>query len=824
MKEIELPASARLVGHRCVPAALRLPRRDDGMVDLSSYVGQSMPVSPKGVRKLLGCDLPVIDALIAAGALEEDVERRAVLKRYLLIDPDLSFQSIFIEWIAGFPTPRSYADFQRYKDMRRVCRIPASAPHPESVLDAALNFLLPMNAINRHELRGILPCTKESEEEIIRWMKHQLAETRRARFIPGTNPPDLATFRLMLPDAIASAPMTCFDPKFANVFDPPPRNVLERLCGLGPLFEAGSIHMLRRAAIVRNPQVLLNRMRAIEVLDEAFREAGHDSLPRSRQAVGAVLTDFALKETLLPLERDFPRTLAGLAWGTMLRDIEDVIGRASAEQQKQLRRWLPHDHHEPLRFRRLLAMAEKASRRDGKRRRKERSDPVADALGSIHEKLALRAEQTAGLADAGHEATLKLLGDSASDYEDFEFTSAVLQLDGTPLDHLQTVMMRCWRRAALLRLLAEDGDGKAMQRRRPGRPKAGDTRGGPSIRNVPESVRKRLAAIEREALEEDEAAADEDEFYFEYLGTMPADPEGPVVTCEPWFISLLRDGVAVRPAMLSVEMRERRRNLILRSKLPGYLGSPAGLLGFGRRGSLVFRAFAEHGTPRVIVPLVQFDHAMRIGHLLFCAQTESSCRIGEALQMTSVRSGGWEPMPNSNESIWQFLAVPKQWAGSDDPTQMEDPFRGYPVDDATLIRAAALEDLLVRRRHPGEPMPQVRPSASAAWKVGDAQYLASIDGRSIGVDIANLFYRYLGAGIVDFRSHDLRHASARGRRKTGSTIKQVAAALGNSSKLAGWYSKLTKVERSASGSPSRRTAATGRVRPQRRPERRRITS
>lgn len=808
-----------LVGHRCVPAALRLPKDEDGFVDLRPFAGRTVPVAPKGIRKLLGCDLPLIDQLLEAGALQEDVARRGKLKRYLLVDPTLTLETIHANWFETFPTPASYAEFQRYKDVRRMCRVPASSGHSERILSAALDFLLAMDAIDRSEVRGLLDCTTETAEEIVRWMRRRIGETRRARRFWEKGLVSLQTFRLMLPDEIANAPRTCFDPTFSDMFDPPAPTILARLSRLGPLFEAASIHILRRAGLVRDPRALRNRMLAIEALDQALQAAGHEAVPKSPRSIGVLLTAFALEGTLLPDMRDFPRTLAGLAWETMRNDIKAVMDHASVDARRQIGRWLPPPHDRARRFRRALFKAEQASRDAGGARRKERSDPVADALPAIHEGLARRAEQLKGLADEGHLATLALEAEDRLACKDFEFTSPVLLPDGTAPGGLQTVMMRCWRRAALLHLLAEDESGAAMQRRGPGRPRAGEERQGRSIRSVPESVRLRLAALDDDIDEdvEDGPTTAEDEFYFEYVGTMAADPDAGTETCEPMFITLLRDGTIVCPAMLSADMRERRRDLIIRFGLPGYVGSPAGLLGFGRAGSLVFRAFAEHSTARVIVPLVQFDHAMRIAHLMFCAQVESSCRIGEALQIASLSSDGWEPMPNTGSAIWQFLAVPKQWIDSPDPRLIEDPTRGYPVDDATLVRASELEALLVRRCHGGGAVPAIEPHYPGRWKLVEAPYLASFDGSTIGPDSVNLFFRYFAAGISNFRSHDLRHASARARRRAKASVKQVAAALGNSPKLAGWYSRITKAEaaskaRSASERARQRSEKDRRIR------------
>lgn len=787
----DIQAPPILVGHRCVPADLRLPKRSDGMVELTPFIGRAVPLTPKGLRALLGCDLPVIHALVDAGVLLEDVARAGLRKRYLLVDPSISFPSIYAGWLAAFPPPRDYAAFQIYKDVRSKCRIAASEPHPEFILEAALEFLIEMNAINRHELRGVLPCTKESEEEIVHWMKARLGRSRQTRFADGMPPPSLETFRLMLPDEIANAPQTCFDPTFQGAFTPPEPAVLARLARLGPMFEAGSLHILRRAALVRGQGVLSGRTRAVELLDKAFRAAGHETLPTDLKAIGDVLTAFAIDGTLVRETGDFPRTLAGYAWETIRRDVEAVAEAAAAEVRPRLLRWVPPPHPANLSYHGALAEAEGLSRKAGRRKRKRASDPVADMLPVLHEQLAKRAEQSAGLADEGHKAALALAANPGLAFKDFEFTSPVLLMDGTILDTLQTVMMRCWRRPALLRLLVLDGEGNAMQRRKPGAPRAGERREGPSIRDVKESVRTRLAALEEHG---DDGGDDDDEFYFEYVGTMAADPDTSLQTCEPWFITLLRDGAIVRPAMLPVAMRERRRDLIIQHGLPGYVGSTAGLLGFGRPGSLVFRASAEHAVPRVIVPLAQFDHAMRIAHLVFCAQAESSCRVGEALQMRPIAGDGWEPMPGTGESIWQFLAVPKQWGDSHDPLQVKDPYRRYPVDDDTITRAEELEQVLIRRCHPGGEVPPVRPSASAAWKLADAPYIVSFGEQAIGADMVNLFYRYLTAGIAAFTSHHVRHASARARRKSKATIGQVALALGNSRKLAGWYSRITEAE------------------------------
>ena len=281
------------------------------------------------------------------------------------------------------------------------------------------------------------------------------------------------------------------------------------------------------------------------------------------------------------------------------------------------------------------------------------------------------------------------------------------------------------------------------------------------------------------------AGRDPGEIIFQFLDVEADDG----VRFKPWFVPLFEAGALIHPSRLPVSMRDARRKLVIELELPDIHDKPAGMAGAdGHAGADLLEAGLAQGM--TIIPIEPFAHAMLMAYILVRVIAITMCRIGEAIQMT-YEPARWVTLNVAGRAVSAFVAIPKGWDEEDE----------LPLDDRTVKALCRLAKLTLAREGGAEIAPSISSHELAGFKRRVAPHVFAFRGKAISEDQLNYMFRLLCAGLGDFTSHCVRHASANAANEEKIEMTHIKAMLrqrGKGDKSARRYARPTDAQVAAS--------------------------
>lgn len=727
-----------------------------GWIDIELFHGQRIWITRAAAARLLDRQTQWVDRLTEARLVRHLVDGTGEL--WLHLDPAWTadhFEQVFNSTVHR---PKTLADFDAYELGRGLFGQHSETPHPDSVLDAAVDFLSEAGVFGKAELRGIITLPLEADELMKDLWKRYLGRSRAWK--GGRASLDLETFRMLLPPAIANARGTCWDEQEPDDWPAPPPQILAGLARLEIIRDQASLFMLLAAGRGVTTPYLTRMLATCRLLDELL--AAHGGDPREQSAMDAVLKEITFGDEVdLNQSTRFDHARVILL---MVQQLDAVARRSTREDGKDLRPFTLAGPFEAAGFRKALNVIGEQVKEESARRRKKSSDALSDAFGHVLAVARRRCDQVADVTDDVL-VEVAALSETESDYLDAETTSYILNEDGTYADGLQTIHLRVWKADRLWIRLHEKG--LLIYE--------------PWARN---QVRAGLASGDH---------FEKGKYYFEYRGVTALNGSTPRA---PWFARLFQCAATITPGNLPLELREKRIALIKEWQLPGWRPMKGGFLSF-RDSTHVYRMAAMDGI--VLMPLEEFDHAMRAAHLAFRAGMVVGCRVNETLQMAH-RGSEWPVLEVGSTARTGWMAVPKQSGGGGvDGNERQKRF--FMCDDDTFRYFTELAQTVIRRSHPEGGISAIPAAPSLRWKTAEKPYVFSLDGQALHADYVNVSLRYLLAGVAVCTLHDARHAAANRGWVEGESLEDTMLRLGHAS------ARMSKYYRSATASQADVAAA-----------------
>ena len=265
-----------------------------------------------------------------------------------------------------------------------------------------------------------------------------------------------------------------------------------------------------------------------------------------------------------------------------------------------------------------------------------------------------------------------------------------------------------------------------------------------------------LAGIERRPSGAGQAKANKarlDTIYILYEGSSQVEGGDPPI--EPFMVDLFRTGVLEGMTFHSSDCRDRSWEKAESVAFPinppladDLLVAPKHLRRMGR----LFRELS--GEDRIVIPLVQFYHAMALARIAARCALRWGPRIGEILQIRCDE----ECFPKTRtglEGVSYMMLLPKGWSV---------PAR-FGIDDVTRRAIFSIERFMRMRWYGGASAPLQLPSVEFGDyhrrnKITPAPYVFAKKLRALRSEHLTFFIRVLLIGVVDIRTHDGRRAFA----------------------------------------------------------------
>lgn len=753
-----IPESGTLLVHaEAVAPGMRIGAPNQKMIDLAPFAGREIELTRSGVRKVLGASHDTIKTLVRLGV----IRRRG---RFLLIDPATDGSFLYEAWVTRFGERMRHREFKAVRQVRSLCHIPRSQSYPEAVRRAAVIKLLQLRSWYNAEINGLLtvePDRLKEERKILRGLANQLARSRTP--LPqGVDPP--SEFFLDAHPFLGRCSRTCFADW--EQWAEPSRRARLRAWTAGPASAPIALYMFLAAAGQRRAAQVDQAVALLLDFDRAFARNSPGGSLQDPEAIRATLEQIIADDTMAESRRELVcRTWLELTRALRLyaadEDRDGSIGLASVVPAEPTGRG-------------QIIQALKTNfghlRPEGRLRRKERSNFLADRLLRIETVATLRMEQICHTGTKLRAAAERLASDEkhlSDRYVEEPIYTTVLDHRGELVGHgVQRCIWRVWREEAFVRLLAESG--RARQQR---------------------GLKDRVAAFD--------AAHGSGEARYVYEFVRCESVLG-APTREPWFVTVDRLGLLVSPSLLTPRQAHKRHQTLIQWKLPALQSRPAGLLGPTEHETLIWCAAADQR--RCVVHIDNQEHALRFAHAAFAGVGESFGRLHEILQQVQDQNG-WTTKPTlavrepdgKAKEIGGWKAFYK--IGRDKELAEEPGF--FP---ASLVYMAEIQELAAmtaaRGGHVDGLLPVLAPWDDLAHKVAPGPFIFQSGGRVLLPTEIHLFMRFLFAGWPRFTCHDLRHALANAMRSRGVSGPVISAALGHEDPdMWEWYAAWTERQR-----------------------------
>lgn len=717
-----------------------------GYVDLGLLRGTLVLVPFRTACILLGVYKKTLRYLIEVGAVGQSDELSCHGVRYVKIDPGATLEDIYRDWVKAQGTFHTHAQFSVHRRLRKVLHLGSEVAFPEPVLEGVFQRLLEIGSFNRNEILAFLPILDRDEITVRAWMATRLSDFCSRRPTSAGVEVTLEMFRKMVPESIACAPRTRFDPNptIGLQREAPSQRIRSRLWELHEFAACGSLYALITAPRLRRPDQLREHVLAIETMEEVMRTYAPD-----RRWTAAVyeqaMRAYALDRTIRPQDRPHVRDLTIRLWRMVVFRLHAYVRQVDPDGKRGLRQFLPPIVRVSLQLRNDMQEKYGNLRAEGRAARKARSWLALRELDDILDAARNRRDEMRAFGEA-----MRIEEDAFCAHElkrPFKVPVPILDERGRLIGGEQEVRFMLWRTVAA----------KASLER--------------------EDASERLASYLR--VRPGRKPLDLPPFTVEYLGTDGVDGATPRT---PWMVEFDRLCVTHAFSSATDEAKEERHAAIRDLKLCGSHSGHVGLLGFEQERAGLKRNGLLAG--RHFFALQEIEHAMRLAfHQLDCV-SQSFNRPHEVAQQTM---GGWERLPWDGDEPWFKLNIyPKVNKRSDLASVIKVPLC---VCETTMNEALDIGELEMRRLGVTE-FPTVAPEETFAWKLPPAKYICSRAGRIVGRQSIRNFLRYLLAGWPPFSLHDFRHVMAEDCALDNVAPAIIAMLLSDTLPLAKYYSRL----------------------------------
>lgn len=693
--------------------------------DLAPLRGTSVGLKQSAIEYILGLDSATrFRELVEYGVLREHPETKRGVGRFYQFDPAWTLQDLHDRWVdQHLLEPQGYRDFQRYRHVRRACRIPADDPIPAALFQAAVKALAELGYTDMAEINGFLPLGQDAIERCEE-VRKALSEVWRSRTSQDVPHIDRQTVLDTYPE-LGAAKRTNLMSRLGHESIAPPPDLVGQAWLLGSLRRPLILLLYVLAAKGKRRDEMVGVVHSFRLMEEVFTQVAPGGDPLDQDTIDLVVGTFAFGH----LDRKVRPT------------VREDVARTFMWAVNWLRRWIkgtggPTLQHfgcaqvtgRPLVLRELracyahlrpVAMAE----------RQRRSSEAASRFVTLQEIAYLRKEGVCDTAAVARRA-VREMGDAPC--VKFSVLDRVIGPDGSLTSGAQRNDWIIWRRPD------QGGD-------------LPDIAEAPTY-SPPQSAQAQPADDGDDGLDE-MFAVNLDDYILEFLGSSPVIGAN---AYDPWYITCMEHCTWMAPAMLHAETQEARHRLMREWCLPSYPSTPAGLLRFGTSDSALFRRMMA--KRRTIFPLGQFEMAIRYAHLALRAIVESFCRSGEFRQMEH-RKSRWPIENKGGVTQFAFTAFRKMADFEGAHIQMDE----YRVSEQTHDEAMILAEAVIARCHAETgQLPDIDPPARVEWKCDAGPQIFSWMGVPLQLSSLLVFLRYLLANTGEqFGFHDFRFASAK---------------------------------------------------------------
>ncbi|GGB39605.1 hypothetical protein GCM10011380_31410 [Sphingomonas metalli] len=710
-----------------------------------------LTVTDAQARLQLGLSRRKLRTLVAAGALIRPAPGHVAL------EADATCASVFASWTESYEPSATRAAVRRFTDVRDACAVRDAEQPPARVLLAAGAVLAETGGVHRpEELAALLRMPSAAARS---------AAARLARLIgtPWDADVTMVPVRPWTMDmvvaavpALTGAPATCLDSDAREHHEEPGDRSRARLAATAPVTGPAALFAIVAAASARREERLEHHMVMVQRFAHWLRRLRPGAGHRDEQAIEATLEHIAFSPELDGAMPPGVRDMVCRTW-LLLTDVTERYARGvDPDGVKCIMDLVPARHPDQSGFRKRLLDHFRDLRSQARENRKERSDPLADALTDKVARFWERMEQIGSLCDAAYAARDRLLANRDPDappYEDFLVRIPVLDdngrlLSGHPDGHIQEERWRAWLTDALRESLG--------------------------LPAVPVQDTLAIDGVEK--------APDAPRVMFERLGARAVAGGR---TVKPFLVTLSDCGAMARPTGLDRRMLRRRQTILRTWRLPASRSLPQGLMWFDEADEAVWRrAIARR---RSMVPLEQFETGALFAELGCNAVLESLCRGGAFMQMER-SAEGW-PTDDSGErnAGLCFAAIEKTAAGKDPE------FVHLPVLDQTIVDAMSVAARVSRAagRTDGS-VPDVLIEERYRWKrPHERPFIFQWNGQALKLTQVCDMLRLLFANIADATFHDFRHACAADLFELCRSPEIVQRALGQTSGVWRHYARQT---------------------------------
>lgn len=705
-----------------------------------------VPLTQAQVAQQLRLRAHTVLHLVARGFFRIDPSKR--FRAAILLDPGWDLRLAIDDWLAGLEAPSTYDLWDRYYEVRVLLGIHKTEEHPDLIKAAAADFLLPMGGIHSTEVQAVLRCGHDGAlsrrlTDELRLLAGRAVRRRRA---VGIKALDLDLFAEIMPAGLRELPDTALDP--SGPAPAPSGRELAAIARMRHVRSFGAVAALVVAASSRRPGALERTLGDLASIDRLVEELGIDWKNPSAMN-GAMLA--LLEGKACAGMSDVMRRLAVSGWLMLERYVRSYRDRQPERLRALLDEILPTPDPDVARLRRAAHRLLKRIRQAAQVGRKHRVAALRTDLERTMVALDRRCDQLGAVADACRAAADELAR-HGSEMLDFEVLGPVLRMDGSFGEGVQAVRMRAWTERALL---------------------ADFTRSPADYRlevawNLRNLVRRRNAS---------------DRVFFEHLGVSPAEA-GRDGSEQPFYVEPLVTMATGHAITMPNALRERRRELFMEYGLPPVRGGLDGLFSFDAEGAAILRAAARRG--RTVLPVLEFEHAMRYAHLALRTCSATGARLHEVMQMAENRSR-WRAVATPQGGRPAFLAIDKLPGDRHLAVATETE---HLLDAVTFRYKVALVTLTRNRCHDGGALPECMAAPKIAWKRPPARYVFSYRGKALNDHDLIQYLGFLAMGFPRMRFHDHRHIDAQRLRDLGVSDEAIGLSMGDTPEMADYYASV----------------------------------
>lgn len=727
------PYGPIIVSRNSIPVEVRGSTREK-LIDITPFIGSSVPVTLETARLLLGLQFTAIQTLLDAGVFERYMPDKPNSRTYVLLDPSTCVRDLYEAWLDRQPMPKTHEEFDVHRSVRRISRIPHDEPLPGILLEGAFRRLIEHGNISKSEVVIFLPLHPENSDSTLSWMHWRLHGYRKKRSNFRRSGLTVEDLRGALPPNLQEAPFTCLTTDHPYEFEAPSPSMIARLWQLDRLFVPASLYVLATAPLIRRSDLLLERVRSMERIQEIFAHYApeRDLTPAE---VEASLRGYLFDDDVQSNDPPSVRLLTVTRWADITQALQIYLSRLLPEAASTMQAYAPTPFVITPNFAKEIKERLGDLRAEGRARRQQTALAALADLELILTAATNRRDELRSFGEAYRHEVDQMLADEESRI--FSVRVPCLDARGNLSGGINKVRFKIWRTGAAWN----------------------------SLLHTPRATKNtRQIAGKRADLNSDRY---EEPFIVEHLGTEADD--GHAAT-EPWMIGLDRLGVTQSLANGDPGLKEQRHQTIYSLGLPGSRGCTKGLLTFEEERAALKRNGLKQD--RHFFPLEEIEHALRLAYVVLDCVSQSYNRAQEIRQM--VRQG-WDVAESYDGEVRHSQrALPKIPKGKDLVT-------ATPVK--VIITETALNEIydlceLHQRRCSYAKFPIMQAARDLRWKCPPGEYVISYNSTPLSKYEGQLFLRYLLAGWPEYTFHDFRYVMAKDAALDGHTPEEVASMLG----------------------------------------------